>query len=431
MKFIRIIFKIAKNLLPMVLNFLFVPVYHLVGLLPRNKNLWIFMGKTGKDYTDNSRVFMEYVVHKTNKIKCVWISNYKEFAKELCSRGLDACYVRSPRFVFLTLRAGKMFAIDALVGFLGFLKNIDNYYLWHGMPLKVINLRVMNRNKPKSQVEDLTQAQKDVRNNLFFDFLVYANENIFIWKNISWANMHCLSPKKTRTVVSSRFFTPIMADVFEIEENKILPVGLPRIDALFYNHREKLIEELRSKYLGCKLILYMPTFRTVQWTKEPFNPFDDRFGFSALALSALLEEKNLVFIYKAHFCDLQCMDSFEKHGRLISISDSDFDELYNFIGQMDILITDYSSIYFDWIVTRKPVVLAPFDFEEYQRSSRELNFDYAQLEGVRANNWGELLEILRSESYFPASEEAVRKFAEFSDGGCCCEKLFDWIEKNG
>ena len=92
MKLIKIAFKIAKNLPSLVLSFLFVPIYHLVGLLPRNKHLWVFMGRKGNNYDDNSRVFMEYVAENTRGIRCVWLTDSKEGAKRVGAKGLRALF---------------------------------------------------------------------------------------------------------------------------------------------------------------------------------------------------------------------------------------------------------------------------------------------------------------------------------------------------
>ena len=92
MKLIKIAFKIAKNLPSLVFSLLFVPVYHLVGLLPRDKHLWVFIGRKGTQYDDNSRVFMEYVVKNTSGIRFVWLTDSKASAKMVRAKGLRALF---------------------------------------------------------------------------------------------------------------------------------------------------------------------------------------------------------------------------------------------------------------------------------------------------------------------------------------------------
>ena len=91
-------------------------------------------------------------------------------------------------------------------------------------------------------------------------------------------------------------------------------------------------------------------------------------------------------------------------------------------------MTDYSSIYFDFIATTKPVILTPFDFDEYIKTSREHYFDYfTNMEGIKAKNWEEVFNILEKELYYPVSEETKIKFSEYITKNCC-EKLIEKIQ---
>ena len=84
------------------------------------------------------------------------------------------------------------------------------------------------------------------------------------------------------------------------------------------------------------------------------------------------------------------------------------------------LMTDYSSIYFDFIATGKPVVLLPFDYEDYLTYARAHYFDYFEnMEGEKARSWQEFYQILDAGTYRPVSDAAQHKFAEYVDGECC------------
>ncbi|MCF0126505.1 MAG: CDP-glycerol glycerophosphotransferase family protein, partial [Clostridia bacterium] len=164
------------------------------------------------------------------------------------------------------------------------------------------------------------------------------------------------------------------------------------------------------------------------WTKEVFNPFSESLSFNKEKLLTVLEEENYVFMYKPHFYDSDFVIKNTENNRFITIDEDDFGELYNFIGNIDILITDYSSIYFDFITTRKPVILTPFDYEEYVTNCRSHYFDYSELEGVRAKDWNDVIDILQNGLYQPVSEDNIKQFAEFSDGNSC-KKIIDYLNK--
>lgn len=412
--FMILFYKIVRFIPRLLIRFLYVPIYHLFGLFPRNQKIWIFTGRVDVFYSDNSRIFSEYVIKNYPEIKVIWISKNKNAAEYQRSIGLKAFCSKSLIAMFYTMRAGKIFSTDGICFFKGFTKNIEHYNLWHGMPLKKIG----KDDKITSSIPS------NVKLRLLRKINSYLNNNVFLWLNC-YGNS---KSKKNYMDISSDFFSPFLESAFELKEEQMIPCGLPRNDALFSHKKENLLEEIRLRYPGCKIILYMPTFRQVKKTKQSFDPFVSEYEFDKEMFLKLLEDKNLVFIHKPHPCDLVYLNNFIKNDRYITVGNEDFDELYNFIGQTDLLITDYSSIYFDFIITQKPVILAPFDMEDYITNSRKLYFDYSEMQAISAHNWKELIEILTNETYAPVSDAIVEKFAKYSDGHSC-EKLMDYILK--
>lgn len=400
------IWKILKNIPRLILNFLFVPIYHLCGIFPRNKKLWIFSSWMGKRYNDSSRIFFEYVQKNHPEIKTVWILKDKKVIKVLRQKNINALSSFSPKAMWLTFRAGKIFSTSADEFFLDFTKGCDFIELWHGMPLKKIGY-------------DDTVSKG---NRTFLHKVgLLLNKKYFLWRSF-------ITLKNFRTLASARFFIPFLQSAFDLPKEKILPVGLPRTDALFFHHEENLLEKIKSDFPKSKTVLYMPTFRTGVWSKEPFNPFTEKYEFDLSEFSRFLENQNLVFLYKPHFVDLELGQKESLSKRFIFINEESYDELYNFVGQVDILMTDYSSIYFDFIATKKPVILSPFDLEEYIATSRAHYFDYAEIEGAKAKNWHEFYKILEEKTYASVSEETCKKFAEYVDGNAC-ERLYKEITK--
>jgi CDP-glycerol glycerophosphotransferase len=107
------------------------------------------------------------------------------------------------------------------------------------------------------------------------------------------------------------------------------------------------------------------------------------------------------------------------------ITDDDFDDLYLFVRDIDVLITDYSSIYFDFIVLKKPVILAPFDYDFYIKNARSHYFNYNDgMEGIKAYSWKDLYKILDAKTYYAVSMETIDKYCKYNDGSVC-EKCFE------
>lgn len=382
----------------------FLVFWKIESLLPRDKKLWIFSSWFGKRYSDSSKALFEYVSAHKKDIRCVWILRDKALVKELRGKGIEAYMDNSIPAIFLALRAGKFFSITGDEFSLRYINGADFYEIWHGMPLKQI---LNNDDLGVGRYGKIGRLKKRL--------------TCFKWNSFLWY-------EKLYTCTSSDFFTPILSSAFGLPEERILKTGLPRCDKMFAPQKEDLIEDIRQKYHGCKIVLYMPTFRTSSWTGEIFNPFSKDYSFNHEEFHKVLSENNIVFLFKPHFYDLKVLESKEKSDRFITISDEDFEDLYSLLGQIDILMTDYSSVYFDFIPTKKPVILAPFDLENYTSTARKLYFDYSEVDGEKAKDWNEIFSMLRNKKYRPASEESIRKFSLYIDGKCS-EKLCSILEE--
>lgn len=402
----KVLLKILKNIPDCIFGFLFIPVWNFCGLFKRDRNLWIFVSWFGNKYNDSSRILFEYVKKNHPEIRVVWISKNKTIVENLRKNDFESYKANSLKALWLSFRAGKLFSTTGYEMFYGFTKGIEFYELWHGMPLKKI-------------VNDDEFSGGSIRKTFLAKILYKINNRFFVWKTIA-------TLPNIYTVTSSNFFTQFLKSAFGLPENRILSFGLPRNDALFFNNEEKLIKSIREKFPNCKIILYMPTFRTGAWTKKAFEPFDEKYGFDEDAINEVLNQQNVVLLYKPHFVDLTLINKSNHKNRIIYISDDDYSELYNFVGQCDVLMTDYSSIYFDFIITRKPVILAPFDLEEYLATCRSHYFDYSELDGIRVKNWNEFLEVISNKKYVSVNELKIKQFAEFSDGNSC-KKLCNFL----
>ena len=411
-KKLPLLLKILRRLIISCFDFLLIPFYYLIKIFPRNKNLWIFGAWFGQRYSDNPRAFFEFINKNHPEIKIVWVSRNKDTVKSLQNKGINSCTSTSFKFILYALRAGKVFTSTGGEFNLFFLNGCEYYALWHGMPLKKI-------------LKDDTNSGGKSANNKFCKKYSKILLKIFPWKNF-------LSQKKLYTITNSEFFVPFLKTAFNLLDEKILRTGSPRCDALFAHRKEPLLKKIRGQFPESKIILYMPTFRTAEWTGVVFNPFDEKYGFDLDEFLATLERHKSVLVYKPHFSDLRFIKTVSQKSsasRLITINDSDYDELYNFVGQVDMLMTDYSSIYFDFIATKKPVVLLPFDYDFYIKYARGHYFNYFEnMEGAKAKNWQEFYRILEEKSYSPVSEKTRKKFAEYLDGKCC-ERLWNCMEK--
>lgn len=374
---------------------LFLPFWHLIGLLPRDRRIWLFGSWFGTKYSDNSRAVYEYVFSNRPDIRPVWITRSLSVRDRLASEGKPAEYYHSIKGIWYCLRAGAVFITttpDETNAKL--LNGAYMVWLWHGVGLKYI------------MADELRWKWR--RYSSWKKFKVRINRFLFPYRD---------TPHKDCLANTSDFFTPFFCSGFELPPEKVWVKGYPRNDMFFKEGHENMILRYRELFPTAKFIIYMPTHRVNARNGIPFNGFEG-FGFDAKAFFETLEKGDFVFFNKGHFFD-SCAKIEMAGERFVNLTDSDYDDLYSFIKDTDILITDFSSIYFDYLLLRKPIILSPFDYDDYIARERGLQFDYNEQEAVQARDWPSLLRILNEGLYFTPSEDNLKKFHKYTDGYSC------------
>jgi CDP-glycerol glycerophosphotransferase (TagB/SpsB family) len=216
------------------------------------------------------------------------------------------------------------------------------------------------------------------------------------------------------TCTSSEFTQYLMTAQFQQHVDNIWITGQPRNDTLF-NVDQALLDE--HPFLNKKTILYAPTFRL----GEPTNlfPFDD---FEPQKLLDLLEEQDAYLMMRCHMSELSQFndDVLLSSDRIIVADQKMFPSVDSILGHTDILITDYSSIYFDFLLLNRPIVFLPYDIEKYT-GNRGLNFDFdTNAPGVKPDTSSSFISSLKTYFEVPSTDEAERirirnKFNKFVD----------------
>lgn len=166
--------------------------------------------------------------------------------------------------------------------------------------------------------------------------------------------------------------------------NQYRVTGMPRNDALFDTGAKRRLLKLFPEISDQKVAFFLPTFRQslVNPDKsEGIKKFDNLFGFDqfdSLHFSEFLNTHNLSFIIKLHpfeerfFIDNK--NKWENQGiyfltnQMLQAEEID---LYEILGAADLLLTDYSSVYFDYLLLDRPIIFLPVDLDSY-RSARGL-----------------------------------------------------------
>ena len=385
---------------------LFLPFWWSQKRIKRDPNQWIFGAWFGTRYADNSRAFFEYVVANHPEIKAYWVTKNNDVYQDLKRKSLPVVLADSKEGKNIQKHASIFFlTVGPLDVNSAYLNGCRIVWLWHGMILKFVG-------EPGRQ------------------FLMERT----IWKKIKTKIRRIILPYEFLTpydgypaqmLSTSPFFSKYLQPSFKLAPQDIWELGQPRNDKLFFPSTEPFILDLKKKFNNPQLVLYMPTFRDEGSKKNLyFNPFNAA-GFDLDTFTKTLCDNNIVFIYKGHYFDSE-NSMLSQDNRIITVSDNDYDDLYTFVKDVDVLITDYSSIYFDFLLCRKPIILFPFDKDRYMAKSRPFYYDYELLQAKRVYSWQELTTALAEKDYYVPSEDTIKLFNTYTDGHSC-QRIFDKI----
>ena len=381
---------VLGDLLHLLRGICYLPQWHIQRFHRRDSLLWTFGAWSGEKYSDNSRVVYEYVLAHHPEIQAVWMTRSQQVYDRLQREGKPVALCTSDEGKRIQRKSGVFFCTANIYD--SDVKQMNGIYyvnLWHGMPLKQVGEDAMKRLRSKG-----------------------------LWKWIKTLLRKCCLPWEFisgPTLCSSPFFRPFYSSAFKLNDTDLWHIVEPRLSRLDGHGGEKLSKQLDAQYCNPLKVLYMPTFRDDK--VGTFNPFQMAEGFDKIRFERMLEEKNIVFLYKGHFID-NVKSEEGNQGRLRTIGDDDYDDLYRFLNDIDILVTDYSSIYFDFLCLKRPMILFPFDQKEYNTKAQKFYYDYSLMEAKKVYSWPEMEQCLRDRTYNPPTKEELQRFRPIPMDNC-------------
>ncbi|MDL5510255.1 CDP-glycerol glycerophosphotransferase family protein [Arenibacter sp. M-2] len=326
-----------------ILIVLFAPLLFIISYLtPKKKTIWVYGAWFGERYSDNSKDFFEFANSIEDKeIKHYWIYKNPLLKKTIELNGYNCVSAYSFRGILLQLRAKVFITSVNSSDFIPFLITPKNYFvqLWHGSPIKYIGLDSRN-NKIRRTIDKLR-------------FNTLDNYSLIT------------SPSET--------IDKIYQSAFAISDTKIFRSGYPRNENLKVNpERKTFIRDYFGIENNEKMVAYLPTHRN---EGKGLNPF--RSVLNELITKNEGLNNKIKIIVKPHFYEKDSLNGIKESSNILIRYDFPFD-LYEFLGATDMLITDYSSVIFDYELLNKKIIVFPFDFEEYTSKDRGLyyNFDF-------------------------------------------------------
>ncbi|MEH7383241.1 CDP-glycerol glycerophosphotransferase family protein [Bacillus sp. JJ1533] len=207
-----------------------------------------------------------------------------------------------------------------------------------------------------------------------------------------------------KVVVGSEKMASIFMESFGLSAKRMLPTGIPRTDFFFDNEQQKQIKaKLYEQYPLFKekeIILYAPTFRHGQLDNQEINLDIDQ-------LYKKLKDR-FVFIIKLHPAVKVNID-FEKKYPGFIYDFSSYKNVNNILVITDYLISDYSSIPFEFAIMNKPMIFYPYDLEEYKREQGVIENYEEIIPGSIVHNTEEIVELV---SHSRVDQSKIRDFSE-------------------
>lgn len=362
-----------------LLRILFFYTKDMVRLAPRIKRKWVFGSATG--FSDNSKYLFLRVLDKNPEIRAIWVSKKKEVVKELLSRHYEAYYWLSLKGMYHVLTS-KVIISDHSVGNINQFLSEGAFFvnLWHGSSVKRVRWQAPELFMRQYHLKSI----EEMRTSLWFKINTY---------NVMFRTADlCLAPS---TIQAREFFAPMM----NIPLENVIVAVYPRSQLLIggKNIAKDFIKKYESKHTldfvnelehYNKVYIYMPTWR------NDGRDFIQQASINWDLLNELMEKRNELFVLKLHpFTKLDMTSiSHYNHIRLYPTGC----DLYTILPFTDCLITDYSSIYTDFLTMNKEVILFVFDYNEYVHGSYELSEYDKYFQGKRAFNFDQLLQIINN-----------------------------------
>ena len=254
---------------------------------------------------------------------------------------------------------------------------------WHGTPLKRLGYDLDNP-------DNVLNTKKEIRNKYRIDAKKFK---------------YLLSPSKFAT---EKFISAW--NLKEIgKEDCIIEQGYPRNDFLI-NHTKDDIQKIKDKLkinTNRKIILYAPTWRDNQHQSGIGYTYKTQVDFDMLQREL---GQDYIILFRAHYLVANEFDLKKHEGFIYDVSNvDDINELYVI---SDILITDYSSVFFDYANLKRPIIYYMYDLEKYKDNMRGFYINLKELPGNIVKTEKELInEIENAKVNFKYND----KYTEFNN----------------
>ena len=297
-------------------------IYLCSRLMPRNRDLIVFGTHTSSFSGNIKSLFLN---RSTSLYRKVFISDNNKLIEQLSAQGYEIYYKFSLKGIWYSLRVGTYvysgFPSDINFWLSGGAKYVN---VWHGTPIKKIE-------------RDVTTGKYSLRNKYEWIFKILKP--------------HLLA-KPDVLLASSAFEEKQFCSAFGVTEDIIVRAFPPRLESLRGENTSN------TKLLT---VLYAPT-----WRDDHSFSFTDYVDLDSF--NTFLQKNSMIFKIKLHPSDKSTKIQ-DVYSNISMINQTE--DVYDYLKEMHVLVSDYSSMVFESLYLSKPVVLFCPDYDSYQKNSRE------------------------------------------------------------
>lgn len=325
-----------------IITFVLTFVFNAFKMLPIKKGIYIFESQYGGRFDDNPKAIYDYLKEQNDsKNQLFWSIRYRD-RNIVEEENVKILYRFSLRWLYYMARAEFWIFNARMPQWLPKRKETKYVQTWHGTPLKKLALDMDTFGMPGSSLENykknfLAETQK-------WDYLVAPNP------------------------YSKKIFKSCFAF-----EKTFIDSGYPRNDVLYQKNNPEDIKAIKKRLglpLDKKVILYAPTWR------DDYYIFQGKYKFYVpFDINQLIDVigNDAVFIFRAHYLVAESLDEFSTHPNLFNFSTNV--DISDLCLVSDLLVTDYSSVFFDYANLKRPMLFYAYDYEHYRDNLRGFYFD--------------------------------------------------------
>ena len=354
-------------------------IYPFSFLIPRSKKRLAFGSYRG-GFSDNSKYLFIYAAEHCKDLDLCWLSVNRQTVKKVRSLGLPAYWVLSPIGAWKALRAKYWFVNSYTSDIMYCLSgNAVVVNLWHGVGLKYCEFNIKSGPLAERYVKQTFKER-------FY---------------------HPESFRRPDYLLSSTPMQTVMfASAFRIPRARCLELGYPRNQIFTWSKEQvkafvekyepketlQLIQRM-EKY--DKVFIYMPT-----WRDSQLDIFTQQFDLDAL--NEEMKKQKALMLLKPH-PNTRTKDV-SGYSNIVLVHRTT--DVYGILPFTDVLITDYSSILYDYLLTgKKEVILFLYDYDEYVRD-RDFYYPFDEnVVGKKVYSFAELLECIEKQDYRSPQKE--------------------------